>query len=211
MWGNYLRRAAHPWDDREVFSDPMELTLRDGAMVLIEPIRPEHKDALKGAFERRSERARYTRFLAPMDRLTPTMLAYLTEVDHHDHEALIAFDGRSDDAVGVARYVRGEGTSAEAAVTVADDWQGRGLGTAMTSLLAGRALEEGIDRFTAMLLAENKEMIALLESVGHVTVTGREAGTLNVEVPLESDRPGAGKGLYGLLRAARRVAALARG
>jgi RimJ/RimL family protein N-acetyltransferase len=146
-----------------------------------------------------------------MERLSPSMLAYLTEVDHHDHEALIAFDARSGDPAGVARYVRTDGASAEAAVTVIDDWQGRGLGTGLTSLLAERALEEGIERFTAVLLAENKEMIALLESLGHVTVTDREAGTLNVEVPLEAERPGAGKGLYGLLRAARRVAALARG
>jgi RimJ/RimL family protein N-acetyltransferase len=194
-----------------VQSDLIELTLRDGAEVRVEPIRPEDKDALARAFEQLSEQSRYRRFLAPMDHLSPTMLAYLTEVDHHDHEALIAFDRGSEEVVGVARYVRGEGTSAEAAVTVGDDWQGRGLGTALTSLLAGRALEEGIDRFTALLLAENKEMIALLESVGHVTVTGRDSGTLEVEVPLEAERPGAGKGLYGLLRAARRVAALARG
>jgi RimJ/RimL family protein N-acetyltransferase len=194
-----------------VQSDPIELTLRDGSEVRVEPIRPEDKEALARGFEQLSEQSRYRRFLAPMDRLSPTMLAYLTEVDHHDHEALIAFDGGSREVVGVARYVRGEGTSAEAAVTVGDDWQGRGLGTALTSLLAGRALEEGIDRFTALLLAENKEMIALLESVGHVTVTGRDSGTLQVEVPLEAERPGAGKGLYGLLRAARRVAALARG
>jgi RimJ/RimL family protein N-acetyltransferase len=194
-----------------VQSDPIELTLRDGSEVRVEPIRPEDKDALARAFEQLSEQSRYRRFLAPMERLSPTMLAYLTEVDHHDHEALVAFDIGSGEVVGVARYVRDDGTSAEAAVTVGDDWQGRGLGTALTSLLAGRALDEGIDRFTALLLAENKEMIALLESVGHVTVTGRDSGTLQVEVPLEAERPGAGKGLYGLLRAARRVAALARG
>jgi protein lysine acetyltransferase len=68
------------------------------------------------------------------------MLAYLTEVDHQDHEALIAFDSRSGDAVAMARSARTEGTSAEAAVTVGDGWQGRGLGTGLTSLLAGRAL-----------------------------------------------------------------------
>jgi RimJ/RimL family protein N-acetyltransferase len=179
-------------------------------MVVIQPIRPDHKDALERVFARLSDRSRYSRFLAPMERLSPTMLAYLTEVDHHDHEALIAFDPGSGDAVGVARYVRIEGSTAEAAVTVIDDWQGRGLGTGLTSLLAERALEEGIDSFTAVLLAENREMIALLESLGQVTVTDREAGTMNVEVPLEPERPGAGKGLYGLLRAARRVAEAAR-
>ena len=144
-------------------SDRVELTLRDGATVMIEPIRPEHRQALERGFERLGDESRYSRFLAPMERLGPTMLAYLTEVDHHHHEALIAFDPRSGDAVGVARYARTNQTRAEAAVTVADDWQGRGLGTALTSLLAERAIEEGIDRFTAVLLARNREMVGLLE------------------------------------------------
>jgi RimJ/RimL family protein N-acetyltransferase len=189
---------------------PVRLTLRDGAAVLIEPIRPEHREALERSFERLSDRSRYTRFLAPMQRLSPSMLTYLTEVDHDDHEALVAFDCVSGDLVGVARYVRANEGSAEAAVTVLDDWQGRGLGTGLTSLLAERALDQGIDHFTAVLLADNREMIGLLESLGHVTVTHREAGTLEVDVPLEADRPGAGKALYGVLRIARRLAAAAR-
>jgi GNAT superfamily N-acetyltransferase len=193
-----------------VASYPAHLTLRDGSMVLIQPIRPEDKRELERGFKRLSDRSRYSRFLAPMERLSPSMLAYLTEVDHRDHEALIAFDAESKDAVGVGRYVRTGGSSAEAAVTVLDDWQGLGLGTGLTSLLAERALEEGIDQFTAVVLAENREMMGLLESLGQVKVTDREAGILNVEVPLEPERPGAGKGLYALLRAARRVAAAAR-
>lgn len=191
-------------------SYPAQLTLREGSMVLIQPIRPEDKRELERGFKRLSDRSRYSRFLAPMERLSPSMLAYLTEVDHRDHEALIAFDAESKDAVGVARYVRTGGSSAEAAVTVLDDWQGLGLGTGLTSLLAERALEEGIDQFTAVVLAENREMVGLLESLGQVKVTDREAGILNVEVPLEPERPGAGKGLYALLRTARRVAAAAR-
>ena len=186
--------------------DEKRLTLRDGAEVGVRPIRAADKEALVAAFERLSEESRYRRFLGPMERLGPSMLRYLTEVDHHDHEALVAFgpDGR---LVGVARFVRAGDRNAEAAVTVADDWQGRGLGTALTGLLAGRALDEEIDAFTALLLAENEEMLDLLGSVGSVAVTGGEGGTIEVEVPLEADRPGAGAGLYGVLRAAGRWAA----
>jgi GNAT superfamily N-acetyltransferase len=190
-----------------VHRNPARVTLRDGSTVLIRPIQPGDKETLERGFARLSEDSRYTRFLAPMNRLSPSMLAYLTEVDHHDHEALVAIDDRSGEGVGVARYVRTEGAIAEAAVTVADEWQGLGLGTALTSMLAERALEEGIERLTAIVLAENHEMIDLLESVGQVETREREGATLTVEVPLEPRRPGAGKGLYGLLRAARRVAA----
>jgi RimJ/RimL family protein N-acetyltransferase len=172
--------------------------------VVIEPIRPEHRSALERGFAQLSEQSRYMRFLAPMETLSPSMLTYLTEVDHHDHEALIAFDRAGEAAVGVARFVRTGERSAEAAVTVVDGWQGLGLGTALTSLLAERALDEEVDRFTALLLSENREMLGLLESLGQVTVTERESGTVSVEVPLEHERPGAGKGLYALLRIARR-------
>jgi RimJ/RimL family protein N-acetyltransferase len=191
---------------------PHALTLRDGAEVRVRPIEPSDRDALAAAFERLSDESRYRRFLGPVEHLGPSMLRYLTEVDNHDHEALAAFD-RGGNLVGVGRWVRerdGPGDRAEAAVTVADDWQGRGLGTALTALIAERALDEGIDRFTATMLAENREMLDLLTSVGSVAVTGREGSTVEVEVALEPERPGAGRGLYRLLRAtASRVAAIA--
>jgi GNAT superfamily N-acetyltransferase len=183
------------------------LTLRDGGAVLVRPIAATDKDALLAAFERLSEDSRYRRFLGPMETLGPSMLSYLTEVDHHDHEALIALEPASGDLVGVARFVRTEAGAAEAAVTVADEWQGRGLGTALTTMLAERALEEGVDRLVALLLADNRDMVELLASVGTVSVTGREGGTIEVEVPLEPERPGAGKGLYGVLRSAAAQAA----
>ena len=180
--------------------DGHRLTLRDGAEVIVRPIRPDDKQALLDGFGRLSAESVYRRFLTPMETLGPSQLAYLTEVDHHDHEALIAFDAATRLAVGAGRFVRtGEGT-AEAAVTVVDDWQGRGMGTALTSLLAERALEEGIECFTALLLTENEEMLGLLGSLGTVTTTAREAGTIQVEVPLHPDSPGAGRGLYGVLR-----------
>ena len=163
----------------------VEVELRDESWVGIRPIRPDDKEALLAGFERLSEESRYKRFLTPMETLTSSQLAYLTEVDHHDHEALIAFDLSTRNAVGVGRYVReGDGDRAEAAVTVADDWQGKGLGTALTRVLGGRAVEEGISCFTALLLAENKEMVGLLTGFGHVEVTAREGEAIRVEVPL---------------------------
>ena len=104
------------------------------------PIEPGDRDAVQGAFARLSEQSRYQRFMSAINELSESQLRYLTEVDHHDHEALIAFDRESGLGVGVGRYVRlDDGTSAEAAVTVVDEWQGRGLGTALCQLLAARA------------------------------------------------------------------------
>lgn len=170
----------------------VEVELSDGSWVWIRPIRPEDAAALARGFDRLSEESRYRRFLTPMEKLTESQLRYLTEVDHRDHEAMIALDlATPGEAVGVGRYVReGDSDRAEAAVTVADDWQGRGLGTALTRILAGRAAEEGIRAFTAILLAENREMSGLLGDVGPVEVTEREGDVIEVSVPLEAEVTG---------------------
>src|SRR3954451_17210840 len=95
----------------------------------IRPIRPEDRTALADAFERLSSESRHRRFLGPKPALAARELTYLTEVDHVAHEAFVAFapDGA---LVGVARYASWAGCAetAELAVTIADDWQGRRLG-----------------------------------------------------------------------------------
>lgn len=144
---------------------PTRRELRDGSVVELREVRPEDKDALAEGFARLSPESRYRRFFSSMDRLSPTDLAYLTEVDHHDHEAVIALD-LDGGPVGVARYVRGyEPDTAEVAVVVVDDWQGRGAGTALLERLGERASENGVKRFAALILQENAEAIELFRSI----------------------------------------------
>ena len=165
------------------------------------PIAPGDRAAIVRGFEWLSDQSRYQRFLTPVDHLTSSQLAYLTEVDHHDHEALIAFDAASGDGVAVARFVRaGDTDAAEAAVTVVDAWQGRGLGTALCSLLADRAREEGIARFTATLLASNRQMLDLLATLGPTREISRDDATAVVEVELPES--GIGEQMAGVLRVA---------
>ena len=79
-----------------------------------------------------------------------------------------------------------------------DDCQGRGLGTALLELLTGRAREEGVARFGALLLAENEEMLELLQRLGPVRILSRAQGTVTVDVELP---PGAARErLHALLR-----------
>jgi GNAT superfamily N-acetyltransferase len=165
---------------------PTTAVLRDGTRVLVRPIEPDDKARLLEGFEHLSDESRYRRFLAPMPELSEATLRYLTEVDHRDHEALVALVEATGQGIGVARYVRRPDRRdvAEAAVTVADDWQGRGAGTLLLELLAARAREEGIERFSALVLATNREMLELLETLGPVRVVDREAGTVEVEAPL---------------------------
>lgn len=152
-------------------------------------IRPLHRDdrgRLNEFFERLSEESRYRRFLSPMEELSSAQLDYLTQLDHHDHEAVVAVDRASDALVGVARYVRSptDPDEAEVAVTVADDRQGQGLGTRLLRALVDRAREEGVSRFDAFMLADNVRMRGLLEEVGPIERASVEAGTIELKLPL---------------------------
>jgi GNAT superfamily N-acetyltransferase len=115
--------------------------LRGGRVALVAPLHPDDRQRYLAGVERASPESLYMRFMAPVSRLTESQLRYLLEVDHRDHEALLAVDERTGDAVGVARFVRlvEAPDAAEAAVLVIDDWQGVGLGTALCRLLAERA------------------------------------------------------------------------
>jgi RimJ/RimL family protein N-acetyltransferase len=177
--------------------------LRDGTEIFIRPITAGDKRGIVSGFKQLSDESRYKRFFAPVPRLSDRDLAYLTEVDHHDHEALIAHaDG--GEPLGVARYVRDrdEPSKAEVAVAVVDHWHGRGVATELLGRLAARAREEGIETFTAAVLAQNRKVIDLMRSLGPTKSVGLEPGLvkLEMEVPART-------GLGGFLEQALREAA----
>jgi GNAT superfamily N-acetyltransferase len=179
------------------------ITLRDGSHARIRQGHHTDRDLLLRGFERLSPESRYRRFLAPTAELSEATVRYLTEIDHHNYEAMIALDEQTGEGIGVARYVRDpdDPNVAEVAVTVIDDWQQRGLGTLLLEVISARARVEGITRFTALMLATNKEMMDLLQELDPVRVVDRELGTVEVEVPIPSD------GLAPALRKVIRIAA----
>ena len=122
--------------------------LRDGSEVLIRPVQGTDAPLLADGFARLSARSRQMRFLGTKNELSPAELRYFTDIDHYDHEALGAVDRANGRGVGVARYVRSaqDARSAEIAVTVVDEWQGRGLGTELLAQLSERARDEDIRR-----------------------------------------------------------------
>ena len=181
--------------------DGEALTLRDGSRVLVRPVRPDDKALFRAAWERFGPDSRYRRFMGAKRALSGRELAYFTEVDHVDHEAIGARDAESGAGVGVARYVRltGQPAVAEAAVSVVDAWQGRGLGGELLRRLTGHAREHGVERFQASLFAYNHSMLALFEDVGEVQVQERGLGQIEIDVELPCDRE---RGLADALRAA---------
>jgi len=183
--------AGPAWEER----------LRDGRRIEIRPIRPEDRQELADGMRRLSPESRYRRFFAPTDELSQSELAYLSEVDHHDHEALIALEPGTGEGIGVARFVRSRDDRelAELAVAVADSWHRQGVGGALLQRLTERAREEGIRRFSAEILTENRPMLDLIHELGEVHVKNREQGAFEIEVELPEE--GLGAALRHALRA----------
>jgi RimJ/RimL family protein N-acetyltransferase len=125
--------------------------------VLIRQVGGTDAPLLADGFARLSPRSRQMRFLGPKTMLSAAELRYFTEVDHHDHEI---------------------------AVTIVDEWQGRGLGTELLSRLSDLARQAGIRRFTALVATENAASAGLLRNLG-ACLAGRGPGTVEYELALE--------------------------
>ena len=148
---------------------PLErLKLRDGRVVDVRPLERCDRPLLEAAIRQLSDRSRYLRFGTPKSRMTERELDGLVDVDHHAREALLAIDPLTGRGVAVVRFVQlpGEPGVVELAATVADDWQGIGLGSALLAELTRRARDEGHSAFRAYVLAINGRSIAMLRRAG---------------------------------------------
>lgn len=160
--------------------------MRTFAAVRIRPIRPDDAPRLSEAFARLSEESRRLRFLGPKVSLSAAELQYFTDVDHHGHEALVAVSRWSGRLLGVARYIRdvGDRETADVAVTVIDEWQARGLGTALMARLSDRARCEGVFRFNALVSSDNRAARRMLVKAGTARLVRREGTALAYEIAL---------------------------
>jgi RimJ/RimL family protein N-acetyltransferase len=167
---------------------PPELATRlaDGTPVILRPVRPGDARLLVDGFRRLSPDSVRARFLAPVTRLGDAELRALVDVDHSDRIAWGALHAEIPDlGLGVARCARlpGEPRVAEVAVTVVDDYQGRGLGSLLFQLLAATARSARVERFRAYVLPDNVRVRRAAERHG-ATATLEAPGLLRYEVSL---------------------------
>jgi acetyltransferase len=114
-----------------------------------------------------------------------------TEVDYRNHLALVAeiFTAGCETVIAEGRYVRLDPASAEFAISVAESWQGTGLGRLLLDKLACRASSEGIRRLVGETLASNAKMLGLARKAGFRTTPSAEvSGLIDLErqIPLTS-------------------------
>lgn len=145
------------------------VTLRDGSVVTLRPIRPDDEGIEQEFVRNLSDESRYFRFRDAVRELSPRMLSQLTRVDYDRHLALIAVTERGgrELQVGVARYVAsGDGRSGEFAIAIADDWQRKGLGSRLMDALMAAARERGVREMYGEVLASNQKMLDFTARLG---------------------------------------------
>jgi RimJ/RimL family protein N-acetyltransferase len=170
---------------------PGELLLRDGTPAMIWPLLPTDGRALREMFRRLSPESRQRRFLSALSDLDDAMIQRLVgQVDGVHHIALVLVvlppDGE-EWPVAVARLVQdpADPASAEVAFTVADEWQGRGVGTALAQALIQRR-PAGVTRLRADVEAENLASLALLTRAGRMSSGVPRRGIVDVTVDLQA-------------------------
>jgi GNAT superfamily N-acetyltransferase len=177
-----LQHAGTPPEDRAMSSQAPQdggsflpysaETLADGRQVMIRPMNPGDFDAERAFVDALSPRSRRNRFQEQIRDPDAELVAELVDVDHERQEAFAAFEGGPDAEriVGVARYIRtSEPGACEVAVAVLDDWQGKGLGTALMRRLVDAARRRGLKRMVSLDFAENHEMTHLARFLGFRT------------------------------------------
>jgi protein lysine acetyltransferase len=146
------------------FITPIPIEARDGTELMLRPVLPGDTQRVAHGHVLFSPETLYRRFLSVR---TPseTVLTYLFEVDYVDHFVWIVTDGEDGPVIADGRFVRDpdDPTAAEIAFTVADEYQGRGIGTLLFAALAIAARVDGIERFHARVLADNLPARALLD------------------------------------------------
>ena len=171
--------------------EPRVLELSDGTRVHVRPIVPEDEPLLIEAVAAMSERSVYFRFFSPMKRLPDALAHRLAVVDYNDRFAVVGTThkpGGKERIVGVARYDRVVGTDvAETAVAVVDEFQRRGLGSALLAILAKVASDHGIKTFTLIVLPENQQMLGLLRKMGWIHQARLTGGVYEISFDLPAE------------------------
>ncbi len=167
-------------------------TLREGAKVLLRPIRPEDEPMMARFHETLSDRSVYYRYFRAVSlehRASHARLARLCFVDYAREMAIVAIHqdapGGRREILGVGRLCREPGTrQAEFAVIVSDPWQNRGLGTRLLTRLVEIGRAEGLERITGAILSDNVEMQQVCRRVGF-TVHRSPDGECSADIRVE--------------------------
>ncbi len=143
-----------------------DVVLRDGSTGHLRPMTAADADAVQAFHMAQSQNSIYLRFFTYKSKLTAKELRRFTELDYHDRVAFVITRGAG--IIGIGRYDRlDDPADAEVAFNVSDAHQGRGVGSILLEHLAAAARENGIGKFSAEVLPENRKMIQVFSEAGY--------------------------------------------
>lgn len=183
----YPPAGAEPYAHLAIHPYPTHLETRwqlpDGIDLTIRPMRPEDAGIEQDFVRGLSEESKHFRFVGALQELTPAMLVRFTQLDYDREMALIAVledEGRETE-VAVARYaINPDGSSCEFALVVADRWQRRGIGRKLMEVLMDVAREKGMKTMEGDVLADNRNMLDLVGTLGFSIGEGEDASIRRV-------------------------------
>ncbi|WP_026550798.1 GNAT family N-acetyltransferase [Arthrobacter sp. Br18] len=164
-----------------------DVVLRDGGTGHLRPISPSDADAVQSFHVSQSQNSIYLRFFTYKAKLSAKELKRFTEVDYHDRVAFVIT--RGSDIIGIGRYDRlDDPLEAEVAFNVSDSHQGRGVGSILLEHLAAAARENGIRRFSAEVLPENRKMIMVFAEAGYEVERHFDDGVVMLSFDIDQTR-----------------------
>ncbi|HEX2506420.1 MAG TPA: GNAT family N-acetyltransferase, partial [Gaiellaceae bacterium] len=165
---------------------PRDVILRDGSTLRLRPPRQADEDALVAFLAGLSEASRRQRFHAAVE-ADPSLVRPYLDPDWMESGALLGeLDGGDGErVVALANWSRlRDPRRAEVAFAVADDVQGRGIGTRLLEQLAETAGDAGVEEFVAEVLPENSAMLGVFRDAGFEVARTSEGGTVEIRFPI---------------------------
>ncbi|MEO3932897.1 GNAT family N-acetyltransferase [Micrococcaceae bacterium Sec7.4] len=161
-----------------------DVVLRDGGTAHLRPIHPADADAVQAFHVGQSQKSIYMRFFAFKSKLSAKELKRFTEVDYKDRVALVITIG--GEIMGIGRYDRlDDPGEAEVAFNISDAHQGRGIGSILLEHLAAAARENGIRKFSAEVLPENRKMLMVFSDAGYDVKRHFDDGVVSLEFNID--------------------------
>ncbi len=158
----------------------------DGHDFFVRPIRPDDADMMIDHFNSLSKRSIYMRFFSPLKQLSKQMLIRLTQIDYDREIALVALMGEDPEKIiGVSRIIGySDGSRAEFAVAICDDWQGQGIGAVLLAQCLAVARNQGKKQIMGFVLAENTQMLKLGKKLGFKIKRVQESSEFELTIDL---------------------------
>jgi acetyltransferase len=166
-------------------------TTTDGTPLLLRPVRPEDEELMRQFFTRVSPNDLRLRFFAPIKDFGHAFVARLTQLDYARAMAFVAIDESSGEMLGGVRiHADANYQTAEYAILVRSDLQGRGIGWLLMRMILEYARGEGLSRIEGQVLRENTTMLAMCAELGfRAEAAADDPGIVNVSLD-PNDVPG---------------------